>query len=534
MMNWKQQLGGLLMSLAASLAQGQTLTLTHPVAAELPREAPIRVALEAAPGDYLRGHFLTANALADLTLVSASGHPVRQLVAAGDERRQFQFVVDAADQVLEVRGYGGGGRFELTLDRQVPVASQQAPEREFLSPTIAEVARVIADGGDTEAFWQQVARAGTPLVEPGPDGRRILTFLYRGAERNVRLFGAPSSNHEQLARLGQSDIWFRSFEAPDSTRLSYQLAPDVPDLPGTARERRVAILATAKADPLNLTPWPADAVDVYQQNSTVTLDKAPPQPWLSPGTEVRGSLETLRFASEALGNQRDIQIYRSAGFDPANPDHLLLLVFDGDAYTSQVPTPTILDNLVAAGELPAVMAVFIGNPDREARSRELPANPLFARVLAQELVPWLQHQTGMEPLAERTILAGSSYGGLASATVALAYPEVFGNVLSMSGSFWWHPPGTPAHEQEYVARQLVGMDTVPVRFFLSAGLFEGHRSDMAGILETSRHLRDLLAAKGFPVRHREYAAGHDYFAWQGVLAAGLLALADMANWQPAR
>ena len=58
--------------------------------------------------------------------------------------------------------------------------------------------------------------------------------------------------------------------------------------------------------------------------------------------------------------------------------------------------------------------------------------------------------------ADRTVLAGSSYGGLAATTVAMRHPEVFGNVLSMSGSFWWSPPGTPEKDREHVAGLIAG------------------------------------------------------------------------------
>ncbi|HSX76215.1 MAG TPA: alpha/beta hydrolase-fold protein [Shinella sp.] len=122
------------------------------------------------------------------------------------------------------------------------------------------------------------------------------------------------------------------------------------------------------------------------------------------------------------------------------------------------------------------------------------------------------------------MLAGSSYGGLAAATVAIRHPEVFGNVLSMSGSFWWSPPGTPRNRQEHVAGLIAAGPALPLRFFLSAGLFETGAQGTAGILETSRHLRDVLQAKGIPVTYRDYAGGHDYLVWQGVLADGLIAL----------
>ena len=62
-----------------------------------------------------------------------------------------------------------------------------------------------------------------------------------------------------------------------------------------------------------------------------------------------------------------------------------------------------------------------------------------------------------------------------------------------------------------------------MRFYLEAGLFEAGNGQL-GIFDTTRHLRDVLQAKGYEVRHREWASGHDYLNWRGTLAEGLIEL----------
>ncbi|WP_162628760.1 enterochelin esterase [Marinobacter bohaiensis] len=515
---------------ASGWVHAQTvLTPDQPVAGTLAAGGTIQVDLETRAGDYLAGDLDIPTSDFRLELVDRNGAAIRRLVSEGDNRRLFQFVAPAEPVALRLSG-ASGGDYALSLVRQVARADQQSPEPDYRSPTVARLAAELAGGDDVDALWRAISERGTPLEETGPDGETLLTFLYRGARHNARVVGSPSGDHAWMKRLGTTDIWYHSFEVPADTRLSYQIAPDIPEFDGTDRERRVALLATAQADPLNRHPWPTDAPDVYNRKSTVALSKAPAQPWLAARDVPHGELRSYRFASEALGNERDVMIYRPPGFQPDNPDNLLLVLFDAEAYTTTVPTPTILDNMIAEGVIPPVVAVFVANPDLETRGRELPANPDFAKVMAEDLVPWVAQETGLEPTAARTILSGSSYGGLASTTIALAYPQVFGNVLGMSSSFWWSPPGTPAEEQEYVARELVDMPARPVRFFLSAGLFERQHAGAAGILETNRHVRDLLQAKGFDVRYREYAGAHDYLIWRGVLSDGLLALADMAGW----
>jgi enterochelin esterase family protein len=81
-----------------------------------------------------------------------------------------------------------------------------------------------------------------------------------------------------------------------------------------------------------------------------------------------------------------------------------------------------------------------------------------------------------------------------------------------------------AADRLFIAERALSMPRRDVRFFLSAGLFEGAHGGARGILETTRHLRDVLRAKGCDVTAREYAAGHDHLAWRGALGDGLSAL----------
>nr|WP_253944264.1 alpha/beta hydrolase-fold protein [Pseudogemmobacter hezensis] len=351
-----------------------------------------------------------------------------------------------------------------------------------------------------------------------------MTFLWRGATRNVRLIGGPSNDHEWLARLGESDIWFKSFEVPPGTRLSYQLAPDVPDIPGTARARRGALSATAQVDPLNKAPWPADAPDRFSQEASVALPDAPLQPGWPPAPDASPQISRFAFDSPALGNSREITISQPQDLDPTDPDLVLLFLFDGERAQSDVQAPALLDGLTRAGRLPPVVAVMIPSIDSATRARELPGDRVFADVLADDLLPEVLARAGIRANPARTVLAGASYGGLGAARIAIQRPDAFGNALSMSGSFWWAPEGVDTDGTPWVASLIAGGEKLPLRVFLSGGLFETGRDGTAGILETSRILRDTLRLKGYETHWREYAGGHDYVIWRGALADGLIAL----------
>jgi enterochelin esterase family protein len=128
-------------------------------------------------------------------------------------------------------------------------------------------------------------------------------------------------------------------------------------------------------------------------------------------------------------------------------------------------------------------------------------------------------------------VGGSSYGGLASSFAAFQHPEVFGNVLSQSGSYWWKPE--EAMEDEWLTRRFALAPKLALRFYMDVGLRETSKITDTGPNHRlgNRHMRDVLEAKGYRVTYVEYNGGHDYIWWQGTLADGLLALLKGRKWK---
>ncbi|MGS0892510.1 alpha/beta hydrolase-fold protein [Burkholderia stagnalis] len=527
---------------AGSLAAGDAVT-----GQVSPENAAHALPLDA--GTFVQGRL--DGAAANVDLVARDGRHLRRLVASDGQVRDFMFVAPAdGDYALQVSAPSSSAlppddrrAYRLAIVSRVPRARQHAPRPAIASPRIAALAAELAAGGSTDAFWREVAASGAPLVEPAPaqpartdatiarglnppdEPTRLVTFLWRGARDNVRVLGSPSGEHDALRRLPGSDVWYRSYIVPATTRLSYLLAPDVPELDLDDGARRRAILATAQRDPLDPHTFMDRDLDPYQGKSVLELRDAPPQPWIAARAGVpAGTLSAHRFASTVLGNTRDVYVYRPAGYRADDPLRALVVVFDAHAYVGTVPTPTILDNLIAEGRVPRTAAIVIGNPDGATRGRELPPNPAFARFLAEELMPWARGE-GVSAPASRTVIAGSSYGGLASAYAALRHPELFGNVLSQSGSFWWAPAQGDARTRAagWLTREYAARERLPVRFYLESGRFEDGKGPNA-IGATSRHLRDVLHARGYAVRYASTASGHDYLHWRGSLACGLIAL----------
>ena len=128
----------------------------------------------------------------------------------------------------------------------------------------------------------------------------------------------------------------------------------------------------------------------------------------------------------------------------------LMIFQDGHDYQNRKGAwgvPTVLDNLIAAGEIPPLVAVFI-NPGHEpakprqnawsASNRSLEYDGLgdnYARFLLEEILPEVEKQWPVSKDPEMRGLCGASSGGICSFTAAWERPDQFRRVLSTIGSF---------------------------------------------------------------------------------------------------
>src|SRR5262249_45441003 len=119
------------------------------------------------------------------------------------------------------------------------------------------LAKELANGTTTEAFWQEVSKAGTPLVESlGPTAKhQLVTFLWRGTAdtRNVLVLWDPyswvSPQDYVMHRLAETDVWSLTIRVPRGARFIYQLSINDPiDSPGLGMLR---LGPAVQVDPLN-------------------------------------------------------------------------------------------------------------------------------------------------------------------------------------------------------------------------------------------------------------------------------------------
>jgi len=392
------------------------------------------------------------------------------------------------------------------------------------SPRILAVWRDVRlhHGAAVDKFWADLAGKG-PIVEPYPDhpDESLVTFVMRTKGPYVGVIGVMDFRERPLVRIGDSDVWYLSARMPSDSRFDYGfiLADGPPELvaayrPGGAGDGRFTKL---QRDPTNPT--------THNMMSRLELPQAQPQAWIvaNPATP-KGVIKDLTIDSASLKEKRRVGVYLPAGYDPKQR-YPVLIVFDGEVYglspQAQVPTPTILDNMIAAHKIPPIVAALVAS--QGVRFRDLAYHEPFGKFVAEELVPKLRAEfhAGLKP--DDVIVAGSSLGGLASTFIAFRHSDVVGKVLSQSGSYQY-VPGAFDHdipqttEGNVLTREIAAAPKKPIKLYLEAGLFE------AGLLDSNRHIRDVLVAKGYAVTYREFHGGHDYWLWRGTISDGLVAL----------
>jgi enterochelin esterase-like enzyme len=413
-------------------------------------------------------------------------------------------------------------------------ASQITIQQPLDSPRLLALKNGLKSGrGDTlDEFWQEVAREGAPLVEPiSGDGQNLLvTFLWRdkAEQKFVAVFPFARINPlpHLMARLEGTDVWYKSYRLRRDARFEYLLSANDSLTPFAAQDPGAegGWVEALRPDPLNphklVEPKDPESSDRGGDvSSVVELPGAPPQPFVAarPGA-AKGQVELIRYESRALKDRRRVWIYTPPGYSPAGRPYRLLVLFDGWQYTQLIPTPIILDNMIADGAIPPTVAVMI---DQKDRINELFLNQGFADFVAGELVPWARQKYHVTTSPGETIIGGLSLGGLAASFTAMRHPEVFGNVLSQSGSYQYRPD-YPAG----LIRQFATHTRLPIRFYLEAGLMEVNETP--SLLHSNRHLRDVLEAKGYEVSYSEFNGRHDFVCWRGSLSQGLMSLAHPA------
>jgi enterochelin esterase-like enzyme len=384
------------------------------------------------------------------------------------------------------------------------------------------------------SFWNELQKTGAPIVEqiPGDPNHVIVTFVWRASAEAKQVFIFPqiestsAIDKMKMSRLPDTNLWYKTYCLPVDSRFTYGFYEASSIVENDSPLKHVDQLHT---DQFNSKRFEFPPHDSVKHGTSVVLSlfetaKSPDRHWSSANPAIPvGTVTASTIVSKILGRERRAWVYDSRRNQTAGHS-ALLVIFDGFDYMHEIPAPTILVNLVREKQIPNFVAVLVDNPP-ETRTQDLFCSDRFADFVAKELVPWVKQRYKVESPADQSVIGGSSLGGLAAACTALRYPDVFGNVLSQSGAFWWSPVGEK--EGEWVARRIASGKLLPIRWHLDVGVFEDVPAPnglSVSNLMANRHLRDVLQAKGYKIDYSEFSGGHEFVNWQSSLATGLIHL----------
>lgn len=368
------------------------------------------------------------------------------------------------------------------------VAAQDAAAFQSVGEFRAALASAVNDGS-LDTFWDRLA-GQIPLVIGGE-----VVFLYRGEAESVEWRGDFNSwqggEDWQGERVADSDVWLLAAEFPTDARVEYKIVLD-----GEAW-----IL-----DPAN----PRESEGGFGTNSELAMPEYEPTPYATARDDVPAGRLTPAWTlnSHALRYTVNYQVYTPAGY--SDLDNLpVIYVTDGQEYISLAGMPTVLDNLIAEGQIRPLIAVFIDSrspddPNENRREREFIENPRYAEFAARELVPLIDALYRTDRSRDARAILGTSLGGLNAAYFGITYPNVFGLVAAQSPAFW---------AQKHLANQWATAGEVPLAVFMSNGYpaWDAALSDI-------RPMRDLISQdKDVPLKFVQTNQGHAWGNWRDLL-----------------
>ena len=190
-----------------------------------------------------------------------------------------------------------------------------------------------------------------------------------------------------------------------------------------------------------------------------------------------------------------------------------MVVQDGYGYVSRLPR--VLDNLIAAGRVPALIAVMVdsGGGDAQGSERGLEYDTLSGRYsdfIESEVLPRIEKDYSVSFTGDREGRAtmGASSGAACAFTMAWFHPERYSRVLSYSGTFvnQQSPPNADSARGawEYHDHLIAAVPRKPLRLWLEVGEKDLHFDDPEETWHNwplaNQRMAAVLKAKGYAYR----------------------------------
>ncbi len=221
-----------------------------------------------------------------------------------------------------------------------------------------------------------------------------------------------------------------------------------------------------------------------------------------------GRLERFRFASETLGNTRDVFVWLSPRWIEGDASAPALYVHDGNESITRGHFDLALHQAYEAQLIAPIAVVFIALADQDLRFAEYTYSEAggladeYADAVALELVPIIEARyPRIEAHPDWRGITGASLGGLVSFHAAWRHPAVWHRIGGQSSSFFWA-------DNEMISRWGDGELREGLRFYLDSG-------SPADNHDVTVLMVDALRDRGYlDLRHVvDEGAVHDWIPW---------------------
>ena len=206
--------------------------------------------------------------------------------------------------------------------------------------------------------------------------------------------------------------------------------------------------------------------------------------------------------------QRNVTVYVPSQYVPGTPAPFLV----SQDSMGRGQLPTILDNMIADGRLPVLVAVMIdsGGGDAQGSQRGLEYDTmsgLYAEYIETEVLPRITqdyHVTFTKNPNGRMTMGGSS-GGSAALSMAWYHPELYHRVLTYSGTYVNQQsplnPITPHGAWEYHEHLIPQSKAKPLRIWMEVGENDNRSHDPESTYHNwvlaNQRMADVLKAKRY-------------------------------------
>ncbi len=245
------------------------------------------------------------------------------------------------------------------------------------------------------------------------------------------------------------------------------------------------------------------------------------------------------FYSHHLENARPLEIYLPPDYHQTGCMYKTLFINDGQDMAALHLRQT-LATLYARRQLEPLVVVAI--PTNEERMEEYGTAvapnarglgskaALYTLFVIEELLPFVRDNFRVSDRAADTAILGASLGGLSAFDIAWNFPDDFGVVGIMSGSFWWTAADdeTNTAPGERIAHTLVrqGPKREGQRFWFEAATQDEFEDrDQNGVIDAIQDTLELIDEleklgyrRGQDVTYVEIRGGrHNYDTWAQAL-----------------